>query len=273
MEINLNDIPRDAQPKRKKQNTGAGKSFNLNFSTGKKLSDKKKFWFYNELSLLLSSGVDLKTTFELIASEERGKSLELLNEIKDEIVEGNSLSGAMAKRKSFGAYDRYTIKIGEESGKLAHVLKLLAVYYEKKLRLRRQIISALTYPTLVVLAAVGAIGFLINYLVPMFEDVFKRFSGQLPTITQNVIDLSKWLTANGMIILLILAGIILLLRTTRNHWIMRKMGSFMALNTPVFGRILHKNNLARFCQSMSLLLSSSVPLSHSLDLLTHMIRF
>lgn len=273
MSIDLQKIAR--QEKKRGQNrkkTGTNNiSFNLSFD--RKVTDKKKYWFYNELSLLLSSGVDLKTSFELISSEEKGHSLTLLNSIKDDIIEGQSLSESLAQNKSFGAYDRYTIKIGEESGKLARVLQLLADYYDKKLRLRRQIISALTYPTLVIITAIGAISFLLNYLVPMFEDIFQRFSGELPAITQRIIDLSKWLSENGLALVLIAIGLIIGVRLIKNHWFVRKTGTFLALNTPVFGVILLKNNLARFCQAMGLLLGSNVPLSHALELTSKMVRF
>ena len=272
MEINIKDINKAGKEKKEKS-TRKENIFTRDISFGQKMSDKKKFWFYNELSLLLSSGVDIKTAFELIASEERGKKLEMLTKLKNDIINGYSLSESIERQKSFSTYDRYTIKIGEESGKLSHVLNLLAIYYEKRIKLRRQIVSALTYPSLVILAAFGAISFLINFLVPMFEDVFTRFSGNLPAITQSVIDFANWMSDNGLIVILVLIGLVVTLRMIKNYTLVRSIGSFLQLKIPVMGIITHKNTLARFCQAMALLLSSRVPLSNALELVKNMIHF
>ena len=156
------------------------------------LNDKKKERFYSELNILFSAGVDIKTALELIEEEQLKKAdKELFGNIRELIVNGGSLSEAIRTTGKFSTYEYYSIKIGEESGRLPEVLEELAVFFSKKIRQKRLVLNALSYPSIVFLTAFGAIFFMMKFIVPMFADVFLRFGGDLPYITKLIIKISK----------------------------------------------------------------------------------
>ena len=241
---------------------------------GNQLSDKKKERFYSELNLLFVSGIDIKSALEHIEQESKSKKDKaIFQSIKEEVVEGQSLSEAIKKTGKFSTYEFYSLQIGEESGQLSEVFKELAIYFSKKIKQRRIVVSALSYPAIVMFFALGAVWFMLQFMVPMFADVFKRFGGELPDITQFIIDLSDWLSANVYYVLGgIFAIIIFIMTQKKNDWF-RKISSSAILALPFFGGIFRKIYLARFCQSMNLLLLADVPLIRAIDLVKQMVGF
>jgi type IV pilus assembly protein PilC len=193
--------------------------------------------------------------------------------IKTDIVSGMGMADAIDKSGRFSPYEFYSLRIGEESGRLRDVMADLSVFFSKKIKQRRQLTSALTYPTLIVLTAIVAVVFMLNFIVPMFVDVFKRFNGEMPALTKNIIALSGFFKAYlGYIIL----GIILLvgfLFSVRNTETFRAKSSVILLKLPLFGKIVRKIYLTRFCQSMALLLGTKTPMLRSLGLVKKMIGF
>lgn len=135
---------------------------------GKAFSDKIKESFYLELSSLMEAGLDIRTALQLLRDEQTKKTPKaILNEVLEKVVNGSSFSAALKENKNFTPYEYYTIEIGEETGKLIAVLKQLSVYYKSKIKQRRQIISALTYPAIVLSVAMASILFMMNFVVPI----------------------------------------------------------------------------------------------------------
>ncbi len=139
----------------------------------------------------MDAGVDIRTALELIRNEqEKNKIKKVFDQVIQQVVKGASLSEALQKSQQFSSYEYFSVQIGEETGKLIVVLKELATYYQKKIRQRRQIMGAITYPLVVLIVAFGAVTFMIAYVVPMFSDVFRRFGSDLPAVTRSVIVVS-----------------------------------------------------------------------------------
>ncbi len=241
---------------------------------GDGLSLKKKEALFSELSVLLSAGMDIRRSLELIEknqTKEKGKKL--IASIYANIVNGTSLSEAIRLSGKFSEYEIYSIQIGEESGQLVGVLGDLSEYYTKSIKYRQQFLGALAYPGFVIGFAFLVIFFLLKYLVPMFSDVYRRFNGELPAITQKLIDMSAWVESNGLMLFLTCTGIVITLFTQRNKQWFKKIFANFLLRVPLFGSIISKVYLARFCQSMYLLLSAKVPLLRSVELIEKMIDF
>lgn len=246
----------------------------INLSFGSLIDDSFKEGFYSGLGLLLAEGIAIKTAFTIIVDEtEKVKISEQLTEIQKLVVNGEKLADAIKGNKNFTEYEYYSIAIGEESGKLIEVLKELSVYFKRKVKLKRQLTSALIYPAIVLSVALGAIVFMMNFVVPMFSDVFKRFQGDLPAITKAIINLSLLFKAYFWIVALLVLGLILGLYSQRNTEWFKDYGAKMVLRIPVFGELVRKIYLARFCQSLSLLLRSKVSIIQSLDMVNNMINF
>ena len=241
---------------------------------GSQLNDKKKEGFYLELNILLEAGVNIKAALELISEEQVSlKDKQLFDYIKDSIVNGSTLSEAIKQTGKFSTYEYFSLQIGEESGQLTVVLEELANYYQKKIKQKRQIVGALTYPGIVMFTAFAAIFFMLNFIVPMFADVFKRFGGDLPFITKVIVQLSGFFKDYIYLILLITFGTGISLYSQKNTLWFRKNFSRLLLRLPVAGDIVRKVYLATFCHSMTLLIGSKVPLLRAITMVRQMIGF
>lgn len=240
----------------------------------KPFSDKVKEEFYKEFSTLLSSGIDMQRTLSILIEEQTNKKvLEILNEIIQSIIVGKSLSEALKNCGHFTAYEYQSIKIGEETGRLQIILEHLSEYFTNKVKLRRQLISVFTYPTFVIFITFGVLYFMLNSVVPMFEDVFAQFGQDLPYLTQKIIVISRHFSSFLMYFIIATVGIIIYGYTQRKEEWFRNITSKIVLRMPIFGGLMKKIYLARTCQSMSLLLSSKTPLVSSLSLVEEMIGF
>jgi type IV pilus assembly protein PilC len=242
--------------------------------SGSAIDDNFKESYYSELALLLSEGIDIKSAFTIIVDEiEKPKISEQLSHIQKQIVNGEKFADAVKENKNFSDYEYYSLAIGEESGKLIEILNELSIYFKRKVKLKRQLSSALIYPAIVLSVALGAIIFMMNFVVPMFSEVFKRFKGELPAITKGIIAFSLFFKSYFWIIALLFIACIVFLYTQRKKDWFRKYGSQVIIKIPVFGQLVRKIYLARFCQSLSLLLRSRVSIIKSLDMLHNMINF
>lgn len=238
------------------------------------MNDQVRQAFYVELQVLLNAGIDIRTALELIEEEQKKQNTKkLIDELKQQVISGKSLSMAMQHSKEFTAYEYFCVQIGEETGKLNTVLKELAIYYKSKIKLRRQLISALTYPAVVLTTSIGAIFFMLNFIVPMFSDIFKRFGNNLPWITQKIVNLSNTLRGNVWWILLFLVVAIVFTYTQRKQNWLREYSSKIVLKLPIVGMLIQKIYLARFANALALLISARIPILRAIQLVNQIINF
>jgi len=241
---------------------------------GSSFGDKKKERFYSELNILLSSGVDIRSSLEMLEEEQsRKEDKELMTLIKRNMTEGKNLSEACLASGRFSDYEFYSMKIGEESGRMTEVLVSLAKYYADKIEQRRQIINALSYPSIVITASIGMIIFMMKFVVPMFAELFRQFKGELPAITRLMMKMSNGLSDYGGVSLLFFLCVTFGLYSQRKRIWYRRVASELILRTPIVGSMVRKVYLARFCQSMSLLLSAHTPLNAAINLVCKMVEF
>ncbi|MBC7488004.1 MAG: type II secretion system F family protein [Cytophagaceae bacterium] len=273
--IDLSKIAVAAKPAKSKEEAGLFSILNKDISFGGNgFNDKKRESFYHELSILIAAGVDIKTSFELIASEQKSeKDKALIENIMNSIVNGSSFSTALSQQGSFTMYECVSVQIGEETGKLVAVLDQLANYYRNNIAQKRQIISSLTYPGIVLLTSLGAIFFMLNFVVPMFSDIFKRFGGELPAITKFIINSAAFLHDFGLLFLVATIALVwFILKQRKKQWF-RRSSSKLFLRMPFVGELVRKIYLIRFCTSMTLLISSKVPILRAIQLIRKMINY
>jgi len=248
-------------------------SKDISFGSGA-LSDQKKENFFFELSTLLASGIDLKNSLDLVTMESlKDKHLGIYREIKVKVIAGASLAAAVKLSGKFSDYDFFSIQIGEETGSLDEVLKELALFYKRKVEQRRKILSALTYPAIVLCTSAGAVFFMLRFVVPMFGDVFKRFGGKLPWMTEMVIRASALMGTLFLPSLLLLGVSGYLLFHYRRHERFRDLSSRLVLRIPVLRELVLKIYLARFCNTMRLLISTKIPLLRAISMSRQTIGF
>jgi type II secretory pathway component PulF len=116
----------------------------------------------------------------------------------NDVVNGKSFSESLLASKSFSEYEFYSLQIGEETGTTAQVCQELGVFYERKNEQKRIIIAALTYPAIVMSTAIAVVVFMLSYVVPMFQDIFKQNNVELPMLTKMIIELSIFTKTFGI---------------------------------------------------------------------------
>ena len=273
MGIKIGDISESAKSSKAKQRR-IWELLNKDISfSSRGLPDKKKQAIFNDLHLLLHAGLDVKRVLELIVAEQKkAKEKAILEAIYQEVIQGSSLSEAMEKSSHFSVYECYSVKIGEESGKLDEVLLHLRNHFEKKIEQRRQIVSALSYPLIVMFVAFGAVAFMIGFVVPTFSDTFKKFDIELPAITRWIIAISNSFDQIMLVFAALVIGLLVFFKVNQAKPWFQKWLAKLLLRLPVFGRVLHLSYLTQFSQSMALLLSARTPLLDALDLIQKMIN-
>ena len=242
------------------------------FGTG--FSNKVKEEFYMQLGVLLRAGITLKDALELVQNATKKKQHKhKLNMIYTDIIGGLSLSEAVSKHNAFTDYEYYSLKIGEETGTLMQVTEQLGVFYGRKNEQRRNLISALTYPFIILTTAVLVVVFMLQYVVPMFQDIFEQQNVELPAITKFIISISGFMKTYGWLLLVILL-IAIASRTFFNKkpWYRRIKDRFI-LRLPFIGHFVMTVYLSQFTQAVFLLTSSKVPVVNSIQLVKQMINF
>jgi len=241
---------------------------------GGKISDKEKFTLYHQLFNLIDAGIDIRNAFEVLENQIKAKKTrEKIAKIRRDVVNGKTLSDSMADSKYFSKYEYYSIRIGEETGKLGEVLSQLFVFFEEKMSQKKQVISALSYPILIFVSSLGAVSFMMLFIIPLFEDIFQRFGNNLPWITQQILALSEFFKENYGYFLIGFLMIFILNKVFSKNVEYKRIKEKLILNMPVFGPLYRTIFLARFCTSMSLLIKSEVPIINSLDMVKNMINF
>jgi type II secretory pathway component PulF len=240
---------------------------------GKTFTDKKKEQFYAELSVLLKSGVNLKMALDLIEESQKEKDRKIISQLNEQILKGSSLAAAMEKDSNFTPYEFRAIKIGEQTGQLNFITNDLAEYYQRKNEQKRQVISSLTYPLIVLFTAFIVVFFMLKYVVPMFEDIFEQNQVELPFLTQVIVETSHLLEGNGIIILLILAAVIVGLRISGKKEWFKKYSGGVFLKIPIIGEYIKKIYITRFTHTMMLLTNSKIPVVNGLAMVREMVNF
>jgi len=230
--------------------------------------------FYHDLATLLNAGVDLSSSLDLV-SENFRKRVDriMLESVREGVIGGESLSDALKKTGKFSEYEFFTVRIGEETGHLVEILQELSGYFAGIIRLQKKLVSSLSYPVIVLVTAFGVIWFMISFIVPMFEDVFKRFGQDLPALTGLIIRFSHGIRGYLGIFFMVVVGLIGTWRLFRHHPWFRRISARLVLAIPLFGALVKRVYLARFSLCMYLLLRSRIPLIESLGLVRKMVRF
>ncbi len=242
--------------------------------TGKAAGSVFKARFFAELALLVSSGMDIRRSLDIIeGGTAKEKEREMIKSLKEFIINGSSISEAIEKSGRFELYDVMTMSMGEETGALSEVLNSLAVHYARKTSQRKQVTGALTYPVLVLLTTLASLFFMLYYIVPMFEVVFKRFQGEVPPLTKAIVRLSGSFGGIALGLLVVTGAVILLVLLNRKKEWFRSFMTRIIRKIPVAGDFVILNYRVRFTQIMSLLISSKVHLVKGLEMARKVIGY
>lgn len=258
--------------------SGTGKSDSIwtrEIEFSKPFGGKEKQLFFHLLSVLMESGLSITESLDVIGSQmQKRKSREIVQQLTVSLHEGHSLSEAATLQSAhFDKFETYSLKMGERAGQMAQVLQDLALYHEKRQKLQRKFVQAMSYPAVVIAIAGAVMFFMIHYVVPMFSDIFKRFDAELPKITQIVIAFSDFSREFGGYVLGLIALLVVLVVRYRRHPSVTRLWSNVAARIPILGKIILKIQLARFCYSLALMLRSKVSLDQALELMEQLVQY
>tara|TARA_R110002124_G_scaffold17532_3_gene73522 strand:- start:408858 stop:409988 length:1131 start_codon:yes stop_codon:yes gene_type:complete len=261
--------------KKETKSTSLSEVFNKDITLfGSSFSNKKKEAFYNELSVLLKSGITLKHALELISeSQKKEKDRVIIEAISSQILSGKSLHEAMEKNEHFSPYEYHAIKIGEQTGRLVDITNDLDAFFGQKNEQRRQVLSALSYPFIVLITAILVVYFMMRFIVPMFIDTFRQNQVELPWITKVIVSISNFIgTYNWLILLTTFLLPFLLKFLGQQAWFKRPLDEFK-LRIPILGTYFKQVYLTQFTQAMSLLTTAKVSVVQGISLVKNMIAF
>lgn len=262
-----------AGPKRKRK--AAGKSDALKGQFGARVKPKNMMIFTRQLATLIDSGLPLVRGLSVLEKQEPNPLLKhTINQLADNVQAGSTFSESLAQHPSiFNKLYVNMVKAGELGGVLELVLLRLAEYQEKAQKLKNKIVSAMVYPIIVMLIAVGILVFLMIFIVPKFKQMFADNSQELPWISKAVFGISEFclnrplLGIPNVVFLFVAAfiiyGIIGLWGRTRAG---RVVVDTMKLKMPVLGDLQRKSAVARFSRTLGTLVTSGVPILQALNI-------
>src|SRR5215218_6681191 len=218
--------------------------------------------FNQEIAALLKAGLPLLQALELMLERMRHPHFKaVLTDIRDRVKSGEDLSEAFAAHgEMFPRLYPATLKAGERSGELESVIRRFIRYMKLLLDARRRVISAMVYPAVLVCTSVAMIVIMAIYVVPKFMGFFEELDAELPLITRIVLGASRFLTGNRPVILIVLAGSLIFLRSWGRTPSGRVAIDHVKIRVPFMGPVLHRFALAEFCRSLATLLSGGIPL-------------
>jgi type IV pilus assembly protein PilC len=235
---------------------------------GKSVPSKNLAIFTRQFSVMIDAGLPLVQCLEILGKQEPHKGFSsVILKVREDVESGAALADAMKKHsKTFDALYSNMIAAGEAGGILDTILKRLATYIEKNVKLKGEVKSAMIYPVAVIVIAAVVVGAILWKVIPTFAALFAGLGAQLPAPTLIVIAASNMLVSYGWILIIALGLIGYGLKSYYATDGGRHVIDAILLKMPILGDILRKVAVARFCRTLSTLLTSGVPILDGLDI-------
>lgn len=235
---------------------------------GKVISTERFLLFNQELLALVRAGLPIVQSLDIMLERQKNvRFREILSQIREKITSGVALSDAFASYgEMFPAIYSTSIRAGERSGDLEGVLRRFLKYQKMIVNLRKKVVSAMIYPTVLVGMTVGMIFVMLTFVIPKFAEFFTGFGAELPWFTVFMINVATgmrenvWLVFGGTLVAVILL----------RHWAGTTRGRLMwdriKLRLPLVGGVLHRFAIMQFTQSLGTLLSGGTPMVPAIEI-------
>lgn len=240
-------------------------------SISKKMNSKDLNFFLTQLSTYVKSGIPLVDSMEILSRQTKNKSVQMLyRKIVFELNKGTPFSACLEKQGNvFPKMLINMIKTSEMTGDLTGVLDDMAIYYKQQDSNRKQIISAMTYPSVLMIFAVAVLTFVITYVVPSFTSMYSSVGSTLPTVTVVIMNISDFVLSNWPIILITIVAVAIILRLLYKFSKSAKYGmQFFVMHIPVVSDIIKYNQLVTFTGTFATLIKHDVFITDSMDILS-----
>src|SRR5882672_4463077 len=239
---------------------GAAPGFQLSLGGSNKISARVLENFTRLLSSLLAAGVPLSRALVILTKEASSPVARAKwKEVHDHVVDGMSLADAMAKSpETFPRVYVAMVEAGETGGFLDVVLAQIADFQAREKEMKSKVMTALLYPIILLVLALGVLVFLLIFFIPKFQSIFATFGGKLPLLTQIIVGTSEVMRSYGVLVLLALAIGGYMMRTWFASEAGRRAWEGWILRAPVLGQLVAQFAMSRFCRMLGTLLGAGV---------------
>jgi type IV pilus assembly protein PilC len=233
-----------------------------------KVKERDIILFARQFSTMIDAGLPIIQCLDILYSQQANPTLKkMLKEIKESVEGGATLAEALKTfPKQFDDLFVNMIAAGEAGGILDAILRRLAAYMEKAAKLKAQVKGAMTYPIVTLIIALLVLSVILVFVIPVFEEMFADFGGELPTPTKIVVAMSDMVKSK---ILFIIVGIVLFIFSFKKFYATDKghdLVDDLLLKLPVFGALLRKVAVSKFTRTMGTMLASGVAILEALDI-------
>jgi type IV pilus assembly protein PilC len=232
--------------------------------------------FTQQLASLLTAGLPLVQCLEALQDQTEDQCFRIvIRDVRTDISSGNSFSSAVRKfPNSFNNLFVSMVEAGEASGGLAEILGKVAGYFEATVKLTKKVKSAMTYPIAVIGLAIALVNVLLIFVIPVFAAMFADFGAKLPAPTQFLIDLSNFMKTmpphlGGWTLALAAWGVYYFGGKFIKTPLGRRQKDKFLVKAPIFGNLVHKIALSRFCRTYATLIRSGVPILRTLEIVAN----
>jgi type IV pilus assembly protein PilC len=224
--------------------------------------------FTRQFSVMIDAGLPLVQCLEILGNQEDDKNFaKIILQTRADVEGGASLADAMKKHpKAFDGLFTNMVAAGEAGGILDTILKRLAIYIEKNVKLKGQVKSAMLYPISILVMAAGVVAVILWKVIPTFASLFAGLGAELPLPTRVVIALSNGLIRYFPFVVVAMVAVTVGLKQYYATAGGRRVIDGLSLRAPVLGMIMRKIAVARFCRTLSTLISSGVPILDGLEI-------
>lgn len=236
--------------------------------------------FTQQLASLLAAGLPLVQCLEALQDQTEDPCFRIIiRDVRNEISAGNSFSTAVKLfPNAFNTLFISMVEAGEASGGLAEILAKVAGYFESTVKLTKKVKSAMTYPIAVIGLSIALVNVLLIFVIPVFAAMFADFGSKLPAPTQFLIDLSNFLKPDFSSFIGVFTKISILHLIVAGYFGWIALQKFIAtpngrrakdeflIRAPIFGNLIHKIALSRFCRTYATLIRSGVPILRTLEI-------
>jgi len=245
------------------------KPFQFLFDKGikrRKIDNKALLTFNQEMLVLIKAGMPIMQVLDAILERhDSGKLSEVLQQVREDVKGGAALSAAMEKHgRAFPYLYIASIRAGERTGDLPRTIRRYIQYLKRVDGIRKKVVSAVFYPSILVVFACLAITLLLVYVVPTFSQVYADSGSQLPALTQFLISFTSLLRRYFLLGIAVAAGLIAGFRTWKNTEAGRYTVDRLKLTLPVIGDVFTKYSVAGFSRTLATVLGSGIPIIESL---------
>ncbi len=235
-----------------------------------KVTTKDLVVFTRQFATMIDAGLPLVQCLDILGKQQDNKTFKkILVTVKEDVESGSTFADALKKHpKAFDELFVNLVAAGEVGGILDTILNRLAAYIEKAMKLKKQVKSAMTYPTTIVGIAFVVIAVILVFVIPAFEKMFADFGGALPVPTQIVINISNFIQKYILVIIgAIIFSVVAFKRIYSTEKGRAKIDDW-ALKLPIFGILIRKVAVAKFTRTLGTMISSGVPILDGLDIVS-----